>query len=73
MSRVYSTYEFYSPILDSAAVRISVPDGRGGEFFAIVSRPAPGKSWREVRDRALNAIESAMESGLDPGEVEVRQ
>ena len=69
--RTYSEFEFYSPILDSRCLRISVGDGQTGEFFAIIPVPAMGRSLREARDRALNAIESAMDLGLLPGEVKV--
>lgn len=69
---MYSEFAFYSPILDSEALRISSADDKGSEFFAIVPKPGMGKSLRIVREAALAAIESAMESGLNPGEVKVK-
>lgn len=71
MAKIFSEFEFYSPMLDAQAVRLSVPDGCGGEYYAIVAKPAAGKSFRELRERALSAIQAAIDSGLDPGEVEV--
>jgi hypothetical protein len=67
---VYSEYRFYSPLLDSEAIRISVSDGRTGEYFMIISN-VDGKAYRESRDRAVAAIERAIELGLDPGEVRI--
>jgi hypothetical protein len=71
MSNTFSEFRFYSPLFDAVCLRISVSDGHTGEFFAIVPDPGIGRSLREARDRALNAIESAMESGILPGEVKV--
>ena len=71
MPNVYSEFSFYSPIYDAECFRISVSDGRTGEFFAIIKNPGLGRSLREARARALNAIEAAIEAGLNPGEVEV--
>jgi hypothetical protein len=67
----YSEFEFYSPILDSVCLRVSVSDGHIGEFFAIVPKPSQGSSLRELRNRVLNAIEAAMEANLLPGEVKI--
>lgn len=69
MNRVYSEFSFYSPMLDSDCIRISVSDGRTGEFFSIIPNPGYGKSLLKARDAALAKIESAMDSGLEPGEV----
>lgn len=69
---IYSEFNFYSPILDSDALRISSSDSQGGEFFVIVAKPATGRSVRELREKSLRAIESAIESGLDPGEVHLK-
>ena len=66
----YSEFTFYSPMLDSQAMRISVSDGKTGEYFAIVP-VVTGKAFRNLRMTALNAIESAIDSGLYPGQVPV--
>lgn len=69
MSKVYSEFRFYSPIYDSECIRLSVPDANGHEFFAIVPDPGLGKSLRDLRDKALDAIEAAIDAGLSPGQV----
>jgi len=68
----YSEFSFYSPILDSQALRISVSDGRNGEYFAVISKPPIGKSLREAREKALSSIEAVIEAGFPPCEVLVR-
>jgi hypothetical protein len=70
-SRSYSEFSFYSPVLDSECLRISVSDGRTGEYFAIVPKPSQGKSLSKAREDALNAIEAYMDSGYPPGEVKI--
>jgi hypothetical protein len=67
----FSEYSFYSILLDSDALRISVSDGRTGEYFAIVPKPSSGKSLSKVRETTLNAIEAYMDAGYPPGEVKV--
>lgn len=66
----YRSFRFYSPDLDSEAVRLSMADGLGREYFVIVPA-ASGWRWRECRDVALDAIEGAIEAGDEPGEVRV--
>ena len=68
---VYSEFSFYSPMLDSTCIRISVADSQGSEFFTIIPSVSPGRGLREAREKALAAIESAIESGLTPGEVNI--
>ena len=68
-TRVYSEFSFYSPLLDSDCFRISVSDGRTGEFFSIIPNPGYGRSLLKAREAALMKIESAIDSGLEPGEV----
>lgn len=66
----YREFFFYSPFLDSEACRLSVYDARGSEFFMIVP-VEDGKAWRPARKQALEDIETAIEAGLQPGEVRV--
>ena len=55
------------------AVRLSVADERGQEYFMIV--PKPDRGWLDrdgvagERSRCLDMIAEAIESGLPPGEV----
>lgn len=67
----YSEFSFYSIVLDSDCLRISVSDGRTGEYFAIVPKPSSGKSLAKARELALNAIEAHIDAGLLPGEIKV--
>lgn len=71
VTKSYSEFAFYSPILDANCLRISVSDGKTGEFFAIVPKPELGKSLSKVREAALNMIESYIDAGYLPGEVKV--
>lgn len=68
----YRAFRFYSPDLDAEAVRLSMADGLGREFFAIVPSSI-GRRWRECRDAALDAIEGAIDAGDQPGEVRVAE
>jgi hypothetical protein len=65
----YLSFRFYSPEMDTAAVRLSMADSRGREYYAILPGGS-GKGWRERRDTALDAIEAAIEAGEEPGEVQ---
>lgn len=67
----FREFAFYSPFLDSEAVRLSVYDQRGSEFFMIVPME-DGKAWRKRRDEALGIIGEAIDAGLQPGEVRLR-
>ena len=60
---------FYDPYTDSEGVRISGFDGKGGEFFQRLALAPSGKARRLQREKALEAIEEAIEAGLEPGEV----
>ena len=66
---VYSAHEFWSPLLGMRAVRLSMADARGGEYWRIIPR-LDGKRYRTDRDAALDAIEEAMARRREPGEVE---
>jgi hypothetical protein len=65
----YRAFHFYSPLMGCEAVRLSMVDARGGEFYRIVPR-SDGKAWRDVRDRELDLIEDAIAGGAEPGEVD---
>ena len=72
MARTYSEINCgYLALYDSVCYRVSVSDAHGGEFFCIFPSPGYGKSLRERRLHALNAIEAAIDSGMPPGEVEL--
>lgn len=64
----YSEFRYWSPVHDREMVRVSMVDDRNGEFFTFI--PAyDGKAYRERREKALETIQSAIDAGLDPGEV----
>lgn len=67
----YSAYSYWSPLLGEHAVRLSLFDQHGREFFAIVENPGGqgGAEFRKRREAALNRIDVAMSAGRDPGEV----
>lgn len=64
----YHEARFWSPWLDATAVRLSIADERGGEYFAIVALPK--RNWRDERRRVLDALWEAMQQ-QGPGEVSV--
>lgn len=64
----YRELKFWDGMNDRKAVRLSVADERGGEFYMILPREN-GRKWRERRDEALGIISEAMSLGLEPGEV----
>jgi hypothetical protein len=66
----YRQFRFWSADLDSEAVRLSMADRQGREYYAIVAS-ATGKGWRARRDAALDAIDGAITAGDEPGEVRV--
>lgn len=68
---VYSEYRYYSPIKDADMVRLSMADAHNREFYMAIPESG-GKRYRERRDEALGHIMTAIESGLQPGQVRVR-
>ena len=66
----YREFRFFSAELDSQAARLSMTDGRGREYFAIVPA-ARGKAWRLRKEAALDALDEAIARGGEPGEVRV--
>lgn len=66
----YHEFTFWSPWLDCEAVRVSMANASGQEFYRIIPREN-GKRWRERRTEALDIIETAIAQGCEPGEVRV--
>lgn len=64
-----SEYFFWSPTLGADAVRFSVPDDHGREYYAICPITGTGKPLRELRERIALRIYDAIEAGAEPGEV----
>jgi len=69
MNAGHSEHHFWSPILGAAAVRISMADDAGLEYFMIIPDEDGGAPYRLARDRAISAISTAIAEGDDPGEV----
>jgi hypothetical protein len=66
----YVERQAWSILYDAEMVRISSAR-EGREFHALIPFE-PSKTYRERRDLALDAIEHAIQSGRDPGEVTVQ-
>lgn len=64
----YQQIRFYDPMLDCEAVRISGFSGRGEYWMKLPLDPS-GRRRREQKEKALEAIEEAIASGCEPGEV----
>lgn len=62
---------FYDPQIDAEGIRFSGIAERGGEFWIREALAAEGRSRREQRERALEAIEQAIDRGDEPGQVVV--
>lgn len=67
----YTEYRHWSQVLGCEAVRLSVFDRNGDEFFCIIPIDGPGRRYREARDAALDQIIDVMRDGREPGEVHV--
>ncbi len=65
----YRQFRFYSPTLDAEAVRLSMANEAGQEYYMIVAASEAGRRWRERRDEALAAIDDAIGRQDEPGEV----
>lgn len=68
---IYSEFRYYSPISDRDMVRLSMTDKHNREFYMAIPENE-GKRYRERRDEALMHIQTAIEAGLQPGQVRVR-
>jgi hypothetical protein len=62
----YRSMYFWSPVTGDYAVRLSMWDRRGGEFYSIVPR-VDGKAWEDIRIATLTLIQEAIDEGRDPG------
>jgi len=73
MTLRYSEWKHWNSILGEKAVRLSVADTLGREYFMLTAyAPADDRRpWRERRTEALEIIAEAIEMGLQPGEVRV--
>ncbi|GAC1664512.1 MAG: hypothetical protein PVS3B2_00240 [Candidatus Dormibacteraceae bacterium] len=67
-----SEHRFWSPVLGEDAVRLSMFDDHGGEFYMVVPERG-GREYRQTRLDAVEAIDQAIREGLQPGEVKVLQ
>lgn len=67
----YQQLRFYNPFTDAMSIRFSIADARGDEYFAVVPVGPAGQLRTEARERALDALEMALERGEGPGEVRV--
>lgn len=66
----YREFRFFCPFRDGEAVRLSMVDDHGREYFAIVGAE-PSRGYRDRREQALTAIEDAIMAGQPPGEIRV--
>lgn len=73
----YQQLRFYDPFTDAMSIRFSIVDERGSEYFAVVPVGPAGSLRTAARERALEALEMAVErdrddpTGAQPGEVRV--
>lgn len=64
----YAQFRYWSPMHGSEVLRISMADERGREYWHVI--PAEnGRRLRERREAAVEAIMTAIEQKLEPGEV----
>lgn len=63
----YAEFDFWSPTLGAEAARLSMVNEAGEEFYAIVER-SEGREWRQRKDRALEALTTAIDAGMEPGQ-----
>ena len=71
----YREFKVWSIVDGMRVARISVFDQAGREFCMIISAEdgvdARGLRYRARRENALDCIEEAMRTGLQPGEIRV--
>jgi hypothetical protein len=65
----YSEFRSYSPIYDSEISRISLGDGRGGEWFIVIPIPTASRDYRDSRERALDMLYRAYDLGRLPADL----
>jgi hypothetical protein len=61
-------FNFWSPLLGADAVRVSMVDENGEEFFAIIEK-TEGLRWRNDKREACEMLDQAIRAGLRPGEI----
>jgi len=64
----YQEFRYWSPLIGDHAVRLSMWDQHGREFFAIIQTP-DSRGYRKIRRKTLDLIADAIEGGLEPGEI----
>lgn len=67
MIREYSEFRCFSPVEGELVSRVSMADGKGGEFWTFVK--GDGKAYRDAKREALIDLAEAIDSGLEPGRV----
>lgn len=72
MTRAYSDFRYWSGVHDRDMARVSIGDGKGGEFYMVIPDDG-GRRYREARAQAMSDICEAMDLGLAPGCVRVNQ
>lgn len=64
----YHEFRAYSTLHDCDMVRLSMFDQRGAEYFSMIPAVARVR-YRERRNRAIEAIDYAIEQKMEPGMV----
>ncbi len=64
----FGEYFFWSPILGVDAVRLSLWDQHGQEFWKVLACPS-GRGYRALRQKTLSLLADAIDDGRAPGEV----
>ncbi len=67
MRLAYQEFVHWNIQLGGKAVRLSVADERGSEYYMIV--PRPSRNWPAIRNNLLGWIGQAIEEGCQPGQV----
>jgi hypothetical protein len=66
-----SSFSYWSTTHGAEVTRFSMADDLGQEFYAFVPS-TEGATARRLRDKAADALEQAIERGLEPGEIRWR-
>jgi len=62
----FTQYRYWDPVLGENAVRLSLYDRHGQEYFRIVPRERSAKGWRKVRDSILETLYMEIPEDLRP-------
>lgn len=68
---IYSEYHSWNVVFGGEAVRISVANERGEEFYCLLPF-SEGREFRALRKKALDVLGEAIESGMQAGEIRWR-